>query len=77
KWLSPASHVGGGIDSYYEYLLKAARLFGDADCERMWAESLRAINARLADEAPSGLWYGQVDMNTGKRTASEFGALHA
>jgi len=77
KWLSPASHVGGGIDSYYEYLLKAARLFGDADCERMWAESLRALNARLADEAPSGLWYGQVDMNTGRRTAWEFGALHA
>ena len=32
KWLSPASHVGGGIDSYYEYLLKCARLFGDPDC---------------------------------------------
>ncbi|MET0621023.1 MAG: glycoside hydrolase family 47 protein [Thermoanaerobaculia bacterium] len=77
KWLSPASHVGGGIDSYYEYLLKCGRLFGDADCERMWAESLRALNAHLADEAPSGLWYGQVDMTTGKRTASEFGALHA
>ena len=77
KWLSPASHVGGGIDSYYEYLLKAARLFGDADCERIWQESLRALNAHLADEVPSGLWYGQVDMNTGKRTAPEFGALHA
>src|SRR5262245_51541796 len=77
RWLSPASHVGGGIDSYYEYLLKCERLFGDADCEHMWAESLRALNTHLADEAPSGLWYGQVDMNTGRRTASEFGALHA
>ncbi|MGE5414742.1 MAG: glycoside hydrolase family 47 protein, partial [Syntrophomonadaceae bacterium] len=77
KWLSPASHVGGGIDSYYEYLLKGARLFDDPDCERMWAESLKALNARLADEAPSGLWYGQVDMNSGRRTATEFGALHA
>ena len=77
KWLSPASHVGGGIDSYYEYLLKCARLFGDPDCERMWAESLKALNAHLADETPSGLWYGQVDMNTGQRTATEWGALHA
>lgn len=77
KWLSPASHVGGGIDSYYEYLLKCGRLFGDEECGRMWTESLRALNAHLADEAPSGLWYGQVDMNTGKRTAREFGALHA
>jgi mannosidase alpha-like ER degradation enhancer 2 len=76
-WLSPSSHVGGGIDSYYEYLLKCDILFGDADCGRMWSDSLRALNAHLADQAPSGLWYGQVDMNTGRRTASEFGALHA
>jgi Glycosyl hydrolase family 47 len=77
RWVSPASHVGGGIDSYYEYLLKCSVLFGDKDCGRMWRESVRALNRRLADEAPSGLWYGQVDMNTGKRTATEFGALHA
>nr|MDQ2970613.1 glycoside hydrolase family 47 protein [Acidobacteriota bacterium] len=77
QWASRQSHVGGGIDSYYEYLLKSARLFGDADLERMWRESVRALNARLADEAPTGLWYGQVDMDTGRRTAAEFGALHA
>jgi ER degradation enhancer, mannosidase alpha-like 2 len=77
KWLSRASHVGGGIDSYYEYLLKCERLFGDAECGTMWKESLAALNVHLADEAPSGLWYGQVDMETGRRTASEFGALHA
>ncbi len=77
RWVSPASHVGGGIDSYYEYLLKCSLLFGDEDCGRMWRESRRALDRRLADEAPSGLWYGQVDMNTGKRTAREFGALHA
>jgi ER degradation enhancer, mannosidase alpha-like 2 len=77
KWLSSASHVGGGIDSYYEYLLKGARLFDDRDLQRMWETSLHALNEHLREEAPSGLWYGQVDMNTGERTASEFGALHA
>ena len=77
KWLSTASHVGGGIDSYYEYLLKGWLLFGDEDCRAMWRESVRALNRHLADNAPSGLWYGQVDMNSGKRTASEFGGLHA
>ena len=77
KWLSPASHVGGGIDSYYEYLLKCSKLFGDSDCANMWQESRRALDKHLADNAPSGLWYGQVDMTTGRRTASEFGALHA
>jgi mannosidase alpha-like ER degradation enhancer 2 len=77
RWTRTASHVGGGIDSYYEYLLKCAILFGDADCERLSRESLQAINEHLADEAPTGLWYAQVDMATGTRTAAEFGALHA
>src|SRR6185295_12178676 len=71
------SHVGGGIDSYYEYLLKAAILFGDDDLQRMWRTSVAALHERLADEVDGSLWYGQVDMNTGRRTASEFGALHA
>ena len=77
QWVSRASHVGGGIDSYYEYVLKCARLFDDRECEGMWRESLRALNGHLADEAKTGLWYGQVDMDNGRRTATEFGALHA
>lgn len=77
QWISRASHVGGGIDSYYEYLLKSARLFDDKDCAKMWQESVRALNKHLADKAPTGLWYGQVDMETGKRTANEWGSLHA
>jgi mannosyl-oligosaccharide alpha-1,2-mannosidase len=77
KWTSPQSHVGGGIDSYYEYLLKCSILFDDKECGAMWKESLTALNKYLADKAPPGLWYGQVDMNTGRRTANEFGALHA
>lgn len=77
EWINPASHVGGGIDSYYEYLVKCERLFGDEDCGRMARESLAAITERLAEETPGGLWYGEVDMATGARTASQFGALHA
>jgi ER degradation enhancer, mannosidase alpha-like 2 len=73
QWTSRASHVGGAIDSYYEYLLKCARLFGDRDCESMWKTSIRAVNKYLGD----GDWYGEVDMESGKRTAPEFGALHA
>jgi mannosidase alpha-like ER degradation enhancer 2 len=77
QWVSRASHVGGGIDSYYEYVLKCARLFDDKECDGMWRESLRALNRHLADDAKTGLWYGQVDMDNGRRTATEFGALHA
>lgn len=77
EWVSRASHVGGGIDSFYEYLVKCAALFGDADCRDMARQSLQAVNAHLADDTPNGLWYGQADMETGRRTATEFGALHA
>jgi mannosidase alpha-like ER degradation enhancer 2 len=76
-WLSPQSHIGGGIDSYYEYLLKAGQLFGDSDCAHMAEVSLAAVNHYLADEVSGRLWYGQVDMTTGARTAREYGALHA
>jgi glycosyl hydrolase family 47 len=76
-WVNPASHVGGAIDSYYEYLLKCERLFGDRECGDMWRESIAAVHRRLAREARSSLWYGQADMNTGKITATTYGALHA
>src|SRR5262249_52783459 len=77
EWLNPASHVGGGIDSYYEYLLKCWKLFGDKDCEGMGRTSITALNTYVADNSGGRLWYGQVDMTSGKRTATTFGALHA
>lgn len=78
KWTNTGSHVSAEIDSYYEYLLKCAILFDDADCRRMWEESIRAVHKYNADEVRGGeLWYGHADMNTGKRTATTFGALDA
>ncbi len=77
QWTSRATHVGGGIDSYYEYLLKSARLLGDRECAAMWRTSIRAVNRHLADEAPSGFWYGEGDMQSGKLTKPDFGALQA
>jgi mannosidase alpha-like ER degradation enhancer 2 len=76
-WITKVSHVGGAIDSYYEYLLKCSRLFGDKDCASMWRTSIRALNEHVADDAPSGLWYGEVDMESGRRTKPEFGSLQA
>lgn len=90
EWTNADSHVSGGIDSYYEYLLKCAILFDDKDCRKMWEESIAAINKYLADEVSvergtlfgkqemsDGLWYGHADMNTGKRGATTYGALDA
>ncbi|MDT5269247.1 MAG: mannosyl-oligosaccharide alpha,2-mannosidase [Acidobacteriota bacterium] len=77
EWVDTSSHISGGIDSYYEYLLKCWLLFGDRDCHRMWLESIAAINKHLADDAGGELWYGYADMQTGRRTATSYGALDA
>jgi mannosidase alpha-like ER degradation enhancer 2 len=76
-WQDRESHVTGGIDSYYEYLLKAWLLFDDPDFRRMWDTSIAAANRYLPDERATGYWYGHVNMDTGERTATEFGALDA
>ncbi|HTI35982.1 MAG TPA: glycoside hydrolase family 47 protein [Vicinamibacterales bacterium] len=77
EWTNPASHIGGAIDSYYEYLLKCDRLFGDKECGSMWRSSIAALNKYVADQSNGHLWYGTVDMNTGRRTATTFGSLQA
>jgi mannosidase alpha-like ER degradation enhancer 2 len=85
KWTNTDSHISAEIDSYYEYLLKSWLLFDDQFCKRMWLESIQAVNKYLADEfvregsrqSSPELWYGHADMNTGKRTATTYGALDA
>jgi mannosidase alpha-like ER degradation enhancer 2 len=87
EWTDTDSHISGAIDSYYEYLLKCAILFDDQDCKGMWQGSVAAINKYLATEVTrktvfdnaeyKELWYGHVDMNTGKPTATIYGALDA
>jgi mannosidase alpha-like ER degradation enhancer 2 len=77
EWTDPASHISGLIDSYYEYLLKCSILFDDKDCKQMWDVSVKALNEYVADRAPTGFWYAQVDMNTGARISRHFGALDA
>jgi mannosidase alpha-like ER degradation enhancer 2 len=77
RWTSRESHIGGGIDSDYEYLLKAWLLFGDEDCHRLWEEGRAALDRYVADESRGGLWYGVVDFETGKRLRTEYGALEA
>jgi mannosidase alpha-like ER degradation enhancer 2 len=77
EWTSKSSHISGGIDSYYEYLLKCWLLFDDQDCKRMWLESIAAVNKYLADDTGAELWYGRADMTTGTRTGTTYGALDA
>jgi mannosidase alpha-like ER degradation enhancer 2 len=77
EWTSADSHISGAIDSYYEYLLKSALLFGDQDCRRMYDESMTAVHRYLADDRNGALWYGHADLRTGERTATHYGALDA
>lgn len=75
KWLDTRSHIRGGIDAYYEYLLKGYILFGDEDLKKMWEISLNGVEKYLTDNCDTGYWIGEADMNTGERSATVFGAL--
>jgi ER degradation enhancer, mannosidase alpha-like 2 len=77
EWTNKNSHVGGAIDSYYEYLLKCEKLFDDGECGEMYRTSIAAVNKYVADETANGLWYGRVDMTTGQRNGTNFGSLQA
>lgn len=63
KWLQAHTGVGAGVDSYYEYLLKAHIILGDTDLLGMFAIARRAANEHLL--TAKGL-HGEVDMNAGK-----------
>ncbi len=77
KWVDPTATIGSGTDSYYEYALKSSLLFGDKDMAAIWQASIAAINHHLAEDVRSGFWYGQVDLNTGKRIGQNYGSLDA
>jgi hypothetical protein len=77
QWTRTDSHIGARIDSYYEYLWKCWKLFGDPDCKAMWETSIAAADRYLPEEVDGALWYGHADMSTGARGASEYGALDA
>lgn len=70
EWTNPISHIGAGVDSYYEYLLKAWILFEDPELLDMWIESEKAINTYIAEEHNGKLWYGRANMETGEKESS-------
>lgn len=75
EWTDTKAHIRGGIDAFYEYLLKGYILFGDQDLKVMWEQSLSSVNKYLEENTDNGYWIGEADMNTGERTATVFGAL--
>lgn len=77
EWADTRAHISGGIDAYYEYLLKAYLLFGDQEFMDMYEVSRDAVNKYLVDETSveGEFWIGWADMNTGERLLNRFGAL--
>lgn len=77
KWQNTRSHIGGYIDSYYEYMYKCWLLFGDRDFKTAFDIHNKAIKKHLISKTKNGWFMQQVDMNTGKQIGSTYGALEA
>jgi len=85
EWKDDTSQIGGGSDSYYEYLLKCWLLFGDEKCKRQWEKSFASLtthllhkNNRAEASIPSyNHWFARVDMKTGTLKNAYIGALDA
>jgi mannosidase alpha-like ER degradation enhancer 2 len=77
EWKSTQSHISGYIDSYYEYLYKSWKLFGDKDFKTAFDIHNAAIKKYLLYKTNNGTFMRHVDMNTGKETATLYGALDA
>lgn len=77
EWVVETCHLGGEIDSYFEYLIKCWLLFEDKDYKDMFDVLFPALLKHLPQEVDGELWYGRVNMHTGKAEASIYGALES
>ncbi len=77
EWTRSESNLGPMIGPYYEGTLKGAFLFDETDCAKMWETCYASINRYLLDSTATVSWYGQAEMNTGKRTTTLFGSADA
>ena len=57
--------MGAYIDSYYEYMWKSCLLLGDPELKAMWDASIGPVRRYLPDARADGLWFAQVNKNTG------------
>ncbi|CAO3624035.1 unnamed protein product [Cunninghamella blakesleeana] len=73
KWIHTASSTGAGIDSFFEYLLKAYILFGEKDYLEIFEQSYEAILKHIVDK--SGYLYRNVHMDSGTLMATWIDSL--
>eukprot|EP00850_Spirogloea_muscicola_P002496 SM000009S23625 [mRNA] locus=s9:1139531:1144092:- [translate_table: standard] len=73
EWIEQSSGIGAGVDSFFEYLLKAHILFGEDEYWHMFQTAYSAVQQHYR----SGPWYHEADMHTGQPTHLQFTSLQA
>ncbi|KAA8542625.1 hypothetical protein F0562_023777 [Nyssa sinensis] len=73
EWIEYSSGIGAGVDSFYEYLIKAHILFGRDEFWRMFQSAYLAVQKYFRH----GPWYHEADMRTGKATYWQLTSLQA
>mmetsp|Transcript_9708 Transcript_9708/g.35555 ORF Transcript_9708/g.35555 Transcript_9708/m.35555 type:complete len:967 (-) Transcript_9708:92-2992(-) len=76
KWIRKESSIGAGIDSYFEYLLKAYLLFGEEDHLVMFAELYASVMGHMTPEGGRG-FIVDVNMDSGKPVRGFVSSLSA
>ncbi|KAI5712053.1 hypothetical protein M8J75_005330 [Diaphorina citri] len=84
QWVGKLSGLGAGLDSFYEYLLKAFILFGDTEDYAMFDEMYKAIKQHMrrgraqCNHGEGGHpLFVNVDMNTGELYSTWIDSLQA
>ncbi|CAG8444055.1 9668_t:CDS:10 [Ambispora leptoticha] len=75
QWIHTASSTGAGIDSFFEYLLKAYVLFGESEYLDVFSQAYSAILRYIRDE--SGYLYRNVNIFNGGMMSSWVDSLSA
>ncbi|KAK4394608.1 Alpha-mannosidase I MNS5 [Sesamum angolense] len=73
EWIEHSSGIGAGVDSFYEYLLKAHLLFGRDELWWMFHSAYLAVQKYFRH----GPWYHEADMRTGRATYWQLTSLQA
>ena len=66
EWTVREAMVGAYVDSYFEYLVKAAALFGDRELAAMWEVHRADIARHFPDTVGAAVWYPRLDMDSGE-----------
>lgn len=81
RWVDPTDTAPNPpVDSFYEYLWGAYKLFGDRQSRTWYEQATAAIVKHQLDDVRGHTWFSQVNKDTGKVTghgASELAAFYA